>query len=233
MGEIKMKLLQHAVFALAAVLCLSAVNVSAETLPYFSLKGSHSQIKTDNFDYDNALGAKWAVGASVLQESVGSLRAELEYSGVSASYFEFSGRDNGDPHSNEDRASHLDSKTLFVNMYFDVNIGTIFTPYIGAGIGVSNASADYNFQSGRYSIPESRVSDWKLGWNVGAGVGVRLTQQLTLDLGYRYTDLGHFSGMAGLYKEDYAASSTWRTQEEKLDFDLTSHEVVLGLRYTF
>ena len=179
------------------------------------------------------VGGKWAVGVSANVLEKAALRAELEYGDTSASYTEFSGRDNGDPHSNEDRAGQIDSKTLFLNFYFDIDTGTIFTPYIGAGLGVHNAALDYNFKSGRYSIPETRTSDWKFAWNVGAGVGVRVTQNLTLDLGYRYSDLGSFGMTAGLYKDDYNNSSTWREKEEHFDYDLKAHEVLLGLRYTF
>lgn len=236
--EKSMKNLQKMLVSLAALGLLAAwpaKALAAEVSPYASFKASHSAIDADVFDYDNALGGKWAVGVSTNVLERAALRAELEYGDTSASYTEFSGRYNGDPHSNEDRAGQIDSKTLFLNFYFDIDTGTIFTPYIGAGLGVHNAALDYNFKSGRYSIPETRTSDWKFAWNVGAGVGVRVTQNLTLDLGYRYSDLGSFGMTAGLYVDDYTNTtpSTYRTKEEHFDYDLKAHEVLLGLRYTF
>lgn len=234
--EKSMKNLQKMLVSLAALGLLAAwpaKALAAEVSPYASFKASHSAIDADVFDYDNALGGKWAVGVSANVLEKAALRAELEYGDTSASYTEYSGRDNGDPHSNEDRAGQIDSKTLFLNFYFDIDTGTIFTPYIGAGLGVHNAALDYNFKSGRYSIPETRTSDWKFAWNVGAGVGVRVTQNLTLDLGYRYSDLGSFGMTAGLYYDDYNENSTYRTKEEHFDYDLKAHEVLLGLRYTF
>lgn len=228
-----MKLIQKSALLLAGLLCLFAGTASAEVLPYVSLKASDTKVKTDDFSYDSAMGAKWAVGASVWENKIGSLRTELEYSSTSASYYFYSGKDQGNEHDNEDRASQLESDSFLFNLYFDIHTGTIFTPYVGAGVGVTNASMDYNFKSGRYSIPESRFADWKMSWNVGAGVGVALTKNLTLDLGYRYSDLGHFGGHAGLYKDDYVAESTWRVDEDHRDYDLTAHEVTLGVRYTF
>lgn len=229
-----MKLIQKPALLLTGLFCLLfAVNASAEVLPYVSLKASDTKVKTDDFSYDSAMGAKWAVGASVWENKIGSLRTELEYGSTSASYYFFSGKDQGNAHDNEDRSSQLETDTFLLNLYFDVHTGTIFTPYIGAGIGVTNASMDYNFKSGRYSIPESRFADWKMSWNVGAGVGVALTKNLTLDFGYRYSDLGHFGGFAGLYKDDYQAGSTWRVDEDHRDYNLTSHEVTVGVRYTF
>lgn len=229
-----MKLIQKSALLFAGLLCLCfAGNAAAEVLPYVSLKASDTKTKTDDFSYDSAMGAKWAVGASVWENKAGSLRAELEYSSGSSSYYFYSGKDQGNQHDNEDRASQLESDSFLFNMYFDIHTGTIFTPYVGAGIGVTNASMDYNFKSGKYSIPESRFSDWKMSWNVGAGVGVAITKNLTLDLGYRYSDLGRFGGYAGLYKDDYQAGSTWRVDEDHRDYNLTAHEVTLGVRYTF
>lgn len=227
--------MNHKITAVFAALLSSvlAAPAFAQANAYVSLKASHNQIKTDNFDYDAALGAKWAVGAQVYEHGFASLRTELEYGDTSASYSEFSGKDNGDPHSNEDRAGQLDSRTLFMNLYLDFKTGTIFTPYVMAGAGVSYAAMDYNFKSGRYSIPETRVSDWKFGWAVGAGLGAKLTDHWTLDLAYRYSDLGRFCSDAGLYLDDYSNTSTWRVKEESMKYDLTSHEVTLGVRYTF
>nr|QGT50802.1 hypothetical protein Elusimicrob2101_0650 [uncultured Elusimicrobia bacterium] len=229
-----MKLIQKTSLLFAGLFCLFfAVNASAEVMPYMSLKAADTKVKNDVFSYDSSMGAKWAVGASVWENKIGSLRTELEYGSSSSSYYFYSGKDQGDAHDNEDRASQLETDSFLFNMYFDFNTGTIFTPYVGAGIGVTNASMDYNFKSGKYSIPESRFADWKMSWNIGAGVGVALTKNLTLDLGYRYSDLGHFGGYAGLYKDDYQAGSTWRVDEDHRDYDLTSHEVMVGVRYTF
>lgn len=229
-----MRLIQKLPLIFAGLLgVFFAGNVSAEVLPYMSLKASDVKTKTDVFDYDSAMGAKWAVGASVWENKIGALRTELEYASASASYYEFSGKDKGNPHDNEDRASELKTDSFMWNMYFDFHTGTIFTPYIGAGIGVTNASMDYNFKSGRFSIPEARFSDWKMSWNVAAGVGVAVTKNLTLDVGYRYSDLGRFGGYAGLYKDDYQANSTWRVDEDHRDYNLTAHEVLAGIRYTF
>lgn len=229
-----MKLIQKSALLFAGLfVLLFAADSSAEVLPYVSLKASDTKVKTDAFSYDSSMGAKWALGATVWENKVGSVRTELEYSSTSASYYEYSGKDQGNAHDNEDRASQLESDSFLFNLYFDIHTGTVFTPYIGAGVGVTNASMDYNFKSGRYSIPESRFADWKMSWNVGAGVGVALTKNLTLDFGYRYSDLGHFGGHAGLYKDDYQANSTWRVDEDHRDYDLTAHEVTLGVRYTF
>lgn len=229
-----MKLIQKSALLVMGLFCLLfAVDSSAEVLPYMSLKASDTKIKTDNFNYDSALGAKWALGMLVGENKIGALRTELEYSSASASYYEYSGKDQGNAHDNEDRSSQLQTDSFLFNLYFDIHTDTIFTPYIGAGIGITNASMDYNFKSGRYSIPESRFADWKMSWNVGAGVGVALSKNLTLDFGYRYSDLGRFGGYAGLYKDDYQAGSTWRVDEDHRDYDLTSHEVTVGVRYTF
>lgn len=63
------------------------------------------------------------------------------------------------------------------NLYFDWPTGTAFTPYIGAGIGYGHASID-------------NASDKNgLTYGLMAGASVDLTQNLALDVGYRFRDV--------------------------------------------
>lgn len=67
--------------------------------------------------------------------------------------------------------------TVLGNLYFDVPTGTAFTPYVGAGLGYGWASIDNaNDKDG-------------LAYGLMAGVGVDLSDNLTIDLGYRLRDV--------------------------------------------
>lgn len=53
---------------------------------------------------------------------------------------------------------------------------------------------------------------------VGAGVGAEVSENVTIDVGYRYTDYGSFS----------------KTVEDgKLKFDTKAHQILAGVRYNF
>jgi opacity protein-like surface antigen len=93
--------------------------------------------------------------------------------------------------------SDMSITTALGNLYFDIPTGTAFTPYLGAGVGYGWA-------------PVSNGPD-KNGLAVGlmAGVGVDLTNNLTLDVGYRFRDI--------------MSSGS----------DPMEHQVLAGIRYQF
>lgn len=66
--------------------------------------------------------------------------------------------------------------SLSGNMYFDWANDSAFTPYVGAGLGWGWAKID--------GAPD----DNGMSYNLMAGVGVDLTDQVTLDVGYRFRD---------------------------------------------
>ncbi|MGL4209491.1 MAG: outer membrane protein, partial [Candidatus Adiutrix sp.] len=64
-------------------------------------------------------------------------------------------------------------------------------------------------------------SNWNFAWNVGGGVGWYLNENLSLDLGYRYVDLG--TAAPGHIKvENYVTDA---------NLDYTAHELSVGLRF--
>jgi opacity protein-like surface antigen len=67
--------------------------------------------------------------------------------------------------------------TVLGNLYFDVPTGTAFTPYLGAGAGYGWASID-----------NAKDKDG-LAYALMAGVGVDITDNVALDVGYRFRDV--------------------------------------------
>ena len=58
----------------------------------------------------------------------------------------------------------------------------------------------------------------KFAYSLMAGVGAEITKNVTVDVGYRYTDYGSFS----------------KTLEDgKLKFDTKAHQILAGVRYSF
>ena len=110
--------------------------------------------------------------------------------------------------------------TMLANGYVDFNLGG-FSPYLGAGIGVSrNRTGSTSFDNGAGfsgSLPGGTRSDF--AWAVMAGVGIPVSGWV-LDLGYRYVDLGklEFPSDAGT---GYGGANG----------KLKAHELMLGMRF--
>jgi opacity protein-like surface antigen len=133
----------------------------------------------------------------------------------------------------------LRSAVGLVNAYVDLGtfcqLGCI-TPYVGAGVGMA-----YNWASVRdigivetgpgtnVFGPSGGYGDGHksgLAWALMAGFGYQVNDKLTLDLGYRYLNLGDGPNVT-LYNAVSGAndgSVSWRK--------LQSHDIRLGMRWT-
>ncbi|WP_298918457.1 outer membrane beta-barrel protein [uncultured Algimonas sp.] len=145
------------------------------------------------------------------------------------------------------------SNALMLNAFYDFNDFGRFEPYIGAGLGiVSNdlTLAAQDFQNGpvlvRHPVcvtqPPNAAAfracqvddkDTGFGWNLMAGLGYNITDNLTWDTTYKYSDLGDadLDGtyiQAGVPGTGGVFASLGATVE-----DLTSHTLMTGFRYRF
>ena len=111
-----------------------------------------------------------------------------------------------------------------------------FSPFIGAGIGAVNTQigkTTMNFPATTTIVPGG--SRTGLAWMATAGVAVALAKRVSLDLAWRYTDLGEVRTPRG------PGRVVWRDgSREPIPLDiaptkarLKSHGVRLSLRYTF
>jgi opacity protein-like surface antigen len=123
---------------------------------------------------------------------------------------------------------HFQSSTFLVNGYLDFGTFRGLTPYVGAGIGVAhNVLSDYSratYDAATGVATWERLAggdDYALAWALMAGVGVKLSSNFTLDLGYRYV------GRGDVRTRYYAAGSGSDVES------IGSHEVRLGMRYGF
>lgn len=100
----------------------------------------------------------------------------------------------------------------FGNAYYDVDTGTAFTPYVGAGFGVLRIDAEYD----AFALEDK---DTLPAYQAMVGLTWNVTRKTGLTLGYRFRstiDDPEFDAPAG-----------------SVETESTTHGVQLGLRYRF
>ena len=121
--------------------------------------------------------------------------------------------------------------SAMLNLYYDFNTGTKFTPYVGAGLGYAYLKNKTKVTGIAGSTPLSMGSsegDHNIAYNISAGVSYALNEKVSFDAGYRYSDYGKV-------KETTLQSAPGLGAPIKAsgNYDVTAHEFLLGLRYAF
>jgi opacity protein-like surface antigen len=134
--------------------------------------------------------------------------------------------------------SKIQLQTLLINFWYDIPTGTKLTPYIGGGVGLAIVKVKASgvitpelFLSGPFSDSKTKTN---FAWSLGLGLGYDITDHLTLDLGYRFV----YAGKVGL---DHVSSfgsiagpaNGITVPVHALFKKLISHDITLGIRYTF
>ena len=124
--------------------------------------------------------------------------------------------------------NEIRSHQLMLNGYYDFKNTSKFTPYLGAGIGLTHLKNKVKVTDDSEDL--GTKSDTNFTWSVGAGVGYALTPNLSMDIGYRYVDAGNieFSTSSPYTDGDYTETGSIKTKA-----DLSSHDYTIGLRYSF
>jgi opacity protein-like surface antigen len=106
------------------------------------------------------------------------------------------------------------------NVYLDPDLGVPVHPYLGGGIGGAYVKLDTGDDAPLRVDDEAGV----FAWNLAAGLSFDVTQHVTLSAGYRYLRLEG---------TDFSASVAGVNTDGVDVDDVTSHEILIGLRYTF
>jgi len=116
--------------------------------------------------------------------------------------------------------SDMNTHTLMVNGYYDFKNKSKFTPYVGAGLGVSwNKTDTTGTVIATGGSTQNSRSESSFAWNLATGIDYELNEKVSLDAMYRYSDLG---------------DAVWGGSAAELTSkDVTSHEITLGLRFKF
>jgi opacity protein-like surface antigen len=175
--------------------------------------GSNTDVQT----YGGAL----AVGYDFQPTLKVPLRVELEYNKLGDvkknNHYEY----EGDPYKAK---ITVGVSTLFVNAYFDWHNHTAFTPYVSLGLGTSLLSAKVKYVdlSDGETYGWSKETTANTAWNIGLGSAWRLSDTISLDLGYRYADLGNRARTKADEDGDYERVKNIKT-----------HQFILGAKFLF
>ena len=125
---------------------------------------------------------------------------------------------------------------VMANAYFDLGTWWSVTPYIGAGIGGSyNRISGFRddgviLNGGVLSNSVTYAADagkWNFAWALHAGLGYRVTPNVTLELGYSYMNLGDaVSGPTNSFDGVTVVNGSGFVMK-----DITSHDLKLGVRW--
>ena len=134
-----------------------------------------------------------------------------------------------------------------VNLWYDIETGGDWTPYVGGGVGlirIDQSGISYNnnelaegiatFRARQHNsqapavtlpvgfVPEPSDTDSAFAYQFGAGVGYALSDTTTLQMGYRMQILNglEFTGMN-------------QTGSVRAQTDLRAHFLEIGIRYRF
>lgn len=124
----------------------------------------------------------------------------------------------------------LESTLVMFNAYYDFDLRTQFTPYIGVGLGyVHHETNDGTVAlrgGGSGTIAGASSSD--VAGALMAGVSVALLDRVKLDVGYRFLHMGEATTGPLVARPPGGARVT--SNDPTLE-DLNAHEVKFGLRY--
>lgn len=153
------------------------------------------------FTFDNGFAFLGAIGG----EFAGDFRGELEL-GYRSNDID---RLHIDGFGSASVGGDVTTISLMVNLIKDFPLGTGFTPFIGAGIGMANIEAEI-----RFAGLSDKEDDNVFAYQFFAGGGIDLAPNVKLDLQYRYfaTSDPDFNGLESEY---------------------LSHNFLAGLRFGF
>jgi opacity protein-like surface antigen len=128
---------------------------------------------------------------------------------------------------------NLSSIVALFNAYVDLGTWNCLTPYIGAGIGYASnritGLTDQGLQfTGASTLATASDGDKSgVAWALMAGVGYEVNKNLTLEVGYRYLNLG--DAQSGRLRNAFL-NETYSPVKVK---DIDSHDFRIGMRWNF
>jgi opacity protein-like surface antigen len=192
-----------------------------------------SSVQTNNFNSAGifGLGVGYKVNNWFRVDATGEYRGNSQFIGTDRiTYVGGVGTDTYHATKNE--------WVVLANAYVDLGTWWCITPFIGAGVGGArvaiNGFTDQSINSN--PVPPGpalaglaygdSVAKWNFAWAAHAGLAYKVTPNFTVELAYRYLDMG--DGLTG----DLRAFDGTNNINNPMTFKhITSHDLKLGVRW--
>ncbi len=204
---------------------IGASNQRVKSLYNVLYDAPNTTVTSVSREFDSApifgLGVGYAINNWFRVDVTGEYRAKASFHGLDIV--------NSGGFSTDEYTAKKSEWLGLVNFYVDLGTWWHITPFIGAGVGGS-----YNTISGFTDVntPNAGVafggtdSKWNFAWAVHAGFAYHVTPAFTVELAYRYVDLG--DALSG----DLITFTGVNNVNNPMHFrDITSHDVRFGVRW--
>jgi len=194
-----------------------------------------SSVQNVDRGFDSApffgLGVGYAVNRWLRFDVTGEYRGAANFHGLDI------GTLSGGSFSVDRYTASKSELTFLFNGYVDLGTWYNITPFVGAGIGMSRNTisnfGDFSTCINSVSCAGNGGSDasfgtaskWNFAWALHAGLAYNVTRNFTVELSYRYLDLGNATTSDGV---NFDGSQTFPPFEFH---HLTSQDLKLGLRF--
>jgi opacity protein-like surface antigen len=188
-------------------------------------RNNTSSVQTNNFNTAGifGLGVGYKVNNWFRADVTGEYRGNSQFFGTD--HLTYAGPSFGVNTYNATKSEWV----VLGNAYVDLGTWWCVTPFIGAGVGGArvaiNNFTDTNTPTGGVAFGDSH-SKWNLAWAVHAGVAYKVTPNFTVELAYRYLDMG--DGLTGDLRRFDGINDVVNPTTFK---NITSHDLKLGVRW--
>ena len=195
--------------------------------PYVSVFGGASLGASVNTIWSNRaetekfnLNTGWSIGGAAGVKWNDLLRAEIEISHSQWSGKDVVVQDAAYPAYNYAATGTVAETYLLGNVWVDLKTNTVFTPYVGGGVGVAFVkTAGVQWNNSPWGYVDAAQTN--LAWQLGAGVKYDISEQLSLGVDYR------FKNVEGLQFVNGNGNGSF------INGRLSSHNIEVGLTYNF
>ena len=174
-----------------------------------------------NWDFDLGLGANGALGYDF-----GSFRADAEFTYLSSNFVfdvhKTERRDEGDEGKADDTLTVLAGTA---NAWYDLDTGTVWSPYIGVGVGGALLQVKLR-TSQEQDPPYFDGNGWGFVYKAGVGVAVEVLSGFSLVAGYQF-----FGTLETKVTDGKKETAT--TDDHTVSPTLMAHGVQVGMRFLF
>ena len=210
------------------VLTVTCIPLLVNAQSYLSVFGGYTKPSDNEFrtntgtvrsDFDDGFGFGIAYGKRLGQMGQNHrwrVEGELSYRSNKVKSLSINGTTATGP------TGKMKSTSLMLNGYIDFNEASDFTPYLGAGLGLSNVDADNFGSSTTPTITILNDGDTVFAYQAIAGLGWDISPRTELFLEYRY-----------FATEDVGVRTTPAAGAVSTNLSYDTNNVFLGARFSF